>query len=93
MGAITSPRSGAAKPTCGIYLLEGGKGSIIYHAVVPAPGGSPVGCNSIRTTLAENWFVYSYFNDDVSDSGQAKGQVVVSVEVYEGKGVDDKTFR
>jgi hypothetical protein len=94
MGNSGSPSKTAGMPTCGIYLLEGGKGSIVYHSVIPAPGGSPAGCNTIQVSLSENWLVYTYYSADLSSvEGRAKGHYVVSVELYEGKGVDDKTYR
>ncbi|KAG2143699.1 hypothetical protein DEU56DRAFT_884358 [Suillus clintonianus] len=73
--------------TCGIYVLDVVKGSIIYHASVPAAGGM---CD-VQATLTENWLVYHYFDDEFSGTGQSKGYRVVSVEFYEGDGPDDKT--
>lgn len=73
--------------TCGIYVLDVVKGSVIYHASVPAPGGV---CD-VQATLTENWLVYYYFDDEFSGTGQSKGYRVVSVEFYEGDGPDDKT--
>ena len=107
IGAITRSKAGegsaaapgtasktASIPTCGIYLLDGAKGTIIYHSRIPAPGGSSAGCSTIQVSLTENWLVYTYYSADVSSpEGQAKGHHVVSVEIYEGRGVDDKTYR
>jgi outer membrane protein assembly factor BamB len=73
--------------TCGIYVLDVVKGSVIYHASVPAAGGV---CDT-QATLTENWLVYHYFDDEFSGTGQSKGYRVVSVEFYEGDGPDDKT--
>lgn len=73
--------------TCGIYVLDVVKGSVIYHASVPAAGGV---CDT-KATLTENWLVYHYFDDEFSGTGQSKGYRVVSVEFYEGDGPDDKT--
>ncbi|KAG1773685.1 hypothetical protein EV702DRAFT_559870 [Suillus placidus] len=73
--------------TCGIYVLDVVKGSIIYHASVPAAGGV---CD-MQATLTENWLVYHYFDDEFSGTGESKGNRVVSVEFYEGDGPDDKT--
>ncbi|KAG2355552.1 hypothetical protein BDR07DRAFT_1613621 [Suillus spraguei] len=73
--------------TCGIYVLDVVKGSVIYHASVPAAGGV---CD-VQATLTENWLVYYYFDDEFSGTGQSKGYRVVSVEFYEGDGPDDKS--
>jgi hypothetical protein len=81
----SSPRS----RTCGIYVLDVVKGSIIYHASVPAAGGV---CD-VQATLTENWLVYHYFDDELPGVGQSKGYRVISVEFYEGNGPDDKTRR
>ena len=59
------------------------KGTLIYHASVPPSTGM---CD-VKVTLTENWLVYSYYDDAY------KGQMVVSAELYEGLGVDDKTQR
>ncbi|OAX35578.1 DUF1620-domain-containing protein [Rhizopogon vinicolor AM-OR11-026] len=73
--------------TCGIYVLDVVKGSVIYHVSVPAAGGV---CD-VQATLTENWLVYQYFDDELPGVGQSKGYRVVSVEFYEGNGPDDKT--
>ncbi|KAG1790453.1 uncharacterized protein HD556DRAFT_1392090 [Suillus plorans] len=78
--------SSAPSSTCGIYVLDVVKGSVIYHASVPAASGV---CD-VQATLTENWLVYHYFDDDFSGTGQSKGYSVVSVEFYEGDGPDDK---
>lgn len=75
--------------TCGIYVLDVVKGSVIYHASVPAADGV---CD-IQATLTENWLVYHYFDTEFSGTGQSKGYRVISVEFYEGGGPDDKTKR
>lgn len=71
---------------CSLYLLDGVKGTVVHSVVLPAAGGS---CN-VHATLTENLLVYSYY-DEVSE--ESKGFKVVSVEFYEGKGIDDKTQR
>jgi hypothetical protein len=75
--------------TCGIYVLDVVKGSVIYHASVSAADGV---CD-MQATLTENWLVYHYFEADFSGTGQSKGYRVISVEFYEGDGPDDKTKR
>lgn len=69
--------------TCGLYLVDTVKGTLIYHtSITPS-----VGVCDVKVTLTENWLVYSYYDD------AHKSQMVVSVELYEGLGVDDKTRR
>ncbi|EIW74996.1 DUF1620-domain-containing protein [Coniophora puteana RWD-64-598 SS2] len=89
------------KPSCGVYVVDGVKGSIVYNARVPAAGGR---CD-VHASLTENWLVYHYYDDEsagvptTTDSpagedtagGAVKGWRVVSVEIYEGQNPDDKT--
>jgi hypothetical protein len=70
-------------------VLDVIKGSVIYHASVPAAGDA---CD-VQATLTENWLVYHYFDDELPGVGQSKGYRVVSVEFYEGNGPDEKTRR
>ena len=91
VGVVTGPPSTASvdeKATCGVYLLDGAKGTIVYHAVVPSVRGR---CD-VKAALVENWLVYHYYDPEVGVN-QAKGYRVVSVELYEGRGVDDKRKR
>ena len=76
------------KAACAIYLVDGAKGTIVYHAVLPSVDGA---CD-VKATLVENWLVYHYY-DNEAGPGHAKGYRVVSVELYEGHGVDEKTRR
>lgn len=64
------------------------KGSVLYHSVVPAAAGA---CD-VKATFVENWLVYHYYDDEMGRD-QAKGWRIVSVEFYEGAGIDDKTGR
>jgi ER membrane protein complex subunit 1 len=57
MVLTSSPQS----RTCGIYVLDMVKGSIIYHVGVPAAGGV---CD-VQATLTENWLVYQYFDSEL----------------------------
>lgn len=75
--------------TCGVYVIDGAKGSLLYHAIVPANEGS---CEVI-TSLTENWLVYLYYDSEGTGVNDAKGYRVVSVEFYEGKEVNDRTRR
>ncbi|KLO18736.1 DUF1620-domain-containing protein [Schizopora paradoxa] len=85
-GLITTSR-GTEQPTCGLYVVDGGKGTVLYHAVLPSVNGA---CN-IKAAMAENWLVYIYYDDEISSAVQAKGYRAVSVEFYEGKQINDKT--
>ncbi|KAJ7663918.1 DUF1620-domain-containing protein [Mycena polygramma] len=71
---------------CGVYVVDGAKGSVPYSAVVP--GAGPV-CD-VHATLVENWLVYHYYDGQGERDGETKGWRLVTVELYEG-GVDDKT--
>ncbi|KAI9058646.1 DUF1620-domain-containing protein [Trametes sanguinea] len=90
LGVITGP-SAALLPSkdavCGVYLVDGAKGTIIYHAAVPSVDG---GCD-VKATLVENWLVYHYY-DGEAGPGHVKSYRVVSVELYEGHGVDERTM-
>lgn len=92
----------AAKGMCGIYVVDGVKGTVVYHAEVAATsglgqGGLSVPRCDVKTTLVENWLVYHYYEPEVAGGsvGGAKGYRMVSVEFYEGaKGtVDQKVER
>jgi hypothetical protein len=80
---------------CGVYVVDAAKGTVIYRATVPGvagPSGVAEICD-VKASLAENWLVYHYYDDDFNGQGQTKGWRMVSVELYEGKGIDDKTMR
>ncbi|KAL4246361.1 ER membrane protein complex subunit 1 [Abortiporus biennis] len=82
---LTGSSTGPSK-SCGIYAIDAAKGSVLYHAVVPAPGGF---CD-VKATLTENWLVYHYYDDEIAGVDQAKSYRMVSVEFYEGEKIDDK---
>ncbi|KAI8996246.1 DUF1620-domain-containing protein [Trametes punicea] len=86
IGVLTGPSASAPLTTCGVYLVDGAKGTVIYHSVLP----SVEGVCDVKATLVENWLVYHYYDNEVGP-GQAKGYRIVSVEMYEGHGVDEKT--
>lgn len=75
-------------PTCGVYLVDAAKGTTLYHSVLPAAGSV---CD-IKAAFTENWLVYSYYDNEVGVD-QAKSHRIVSVEFYEGQGIDAKTSR
>ncbi|KAH7882607.1 hypothetical protein F5I97DRAFT_2067794 [Phlebopus sp. FC_14] len=88
---LTSHALGSSR-RCGVYLLDNVKGTVLYHVSLPAPEGGRGQCE-VKAALDENWLVYSYFHDGgdegVGESSE-KGYRVVSVEIYEGSGPDDK---
>ncbi|KAH9942115.1 hypothetical protein B0H21DRAFT_526939 [Amylocystis lapponica] len=82
--------TGVAGPTgarCAVYLVDGAKGTVIYHVVLPAVEGR---CD-VKAAFTENWLVYHYYDGESVGVDDAKSYRVVSVELYEGAGVDDKT--
>ncbi|KAF7371106.1 hypothetical protein MSAN_00745500 [Mycena sanguinolenta] len=72
---------------CGVYVVDGAKGTMLYSAVVPGVGST--GCD-VHATLVENWLVYHYYEGDGMREGETKGWRLVTVELYEG-GLDEKT--
>lgn len=74
---------------CSVYLVDGVKGTVLYHATFAAAGGI---CNT-KATLTENWLVYHYYDEASQAPDGAKGYRLVSVEMYEGTGTDNKTRR
>jgi hypothetical protein len=87
--AVTTVSKPSPNAVCSVYLVDGSKGSVIYHASVT----STKGLCSIEAVLTENWLVYGYYDEDFAGNHQTKGHRIVSVEVYEGKGINDKTRR
>ena len=87
---ISAPARASSPPagTCGLHVVDTVKGTVLYHVSLPAVDGR---CD-IRAVLDENWLVYSYY-DDGTEVGSSKGYRVVSVEMYEGYGPDEKTSR
>jgi hypothetical protein len=85
---VVLTESSTVSPSCGVYLVDGAKGTVIHRTRVPANHGT---CD-IRASLTENWLVYHYY-DGSFGVGQAKGHRMVSVELYEGRQIDDKTSR
>jgi hypothetical protein len=75
---------------CGLYLVDSTKGTVVYHVQIKGHRG----CN-IKMALTENWLVYHYFEGEVADGsvGGTKGYRMVTVELYEGEVVDEKTSR
>ncbi|KAF8258763.1 hypothetical protein EI94DRAFT_1728071, partial [Lactarius quietus] len=75
--------------TCGVYVVDAAKGSIVYHVSIAARQGAG-GCD-LRATFVENWLVYVYWEEQHQLVGQTKGRRLVSVELYEGFKPDDKS--
>jgi len=86
MFVVTTVPKAPGSGSCAIYLVDGAKGSIVHHAAVLNQGS----CD-IKAVLTENWLVYSYYDDEYLGVRQTKGHRVVSVEIYEGQAVDEKT--
>lgn len=94
VGYITArdahPSDEKTGPECGIYLIDAAKGTVLYHSTLPALRD---GCASVQAAMTENWLVYTYWDGEIVSGAQAKAQKIVSVELYEGNGVNDKTRR
>lgn len=73
------------KGKCAVYVVDIVSGSIVYHATFTGGG---VDCEDVEVALSDNTLIYTYW-----DNGEVKGQRVVSVEMYEGSQVDEKTKR
>ncbi|KAJ6580850.1 hypothetical protein B0H19DRAFT_982420 [Mycena capillaripes] len=86
MFAVLTKGVDAAASGCGIYVVDGAKGSVLYHAVVAGAGPE---CD-VHATLSENWLVYHYFDGEAEREDETKGWRLVTVELYEG-GIDEKT--
>ena len=93
---------------CGVRVLDGVKGTLLYHARLPKPthGTSfsrpaphcghelirSVGECDVQVSFVENWLVYVYWDPEYAWVGQSKGRRGVSVELYEGA-PDERTRR
>ena len=87
--AVTTVSKPSPNAVCSIYLVDGSKGSVIYHASVVSTRGA---CD-IQAELTENWLVYGYYDEDFAGNHQTKGYRIISVEMYEGEGINGKTRR
>ncbi len=94
-GGLTSVENTNAtttnNPSCGIYVVDNVKGTIIYRASLPTTPGLGAKCD-VKAALTDNWLVYHYYDADEAAVGEARGWRMVSVELYEG-GIDEKTKR
>ncbi|KAL4255601.1 ER membrane protein complex subunit 1 [Pleurotus pulmonarius] len=83
---LTAPK--ATQPaSCAIYLVDSAKGSVLHRTSVPASRGV---CD-VHMSLVENWFSYYYYDPEFTGVGQSKGHRMVTIELYEGSQVDEKT--
>ncbi|KAF8335799.1 uncharacterized protein EI90DRAFT_2969384 [Cantharellus anzutake] len=84
VGIVTTSRAVSAES---IYLIDSVSGAVLYHAVIRAAQGS------LKAILTENWLVYTYsLHSDVQDAPfDSRGEQIVTVELYEGKDVNEKT--
>ncbi|KIK60873.1 hypothetical protein GYMLUDRAFT_96989 [Collybiopsis luxurians FD-317 M1] len=73
---------------CGLYLVDSVKGSVVYQTILPTERGGS--CN-VKASFVENWLVYHYYDSEYQGPDQTKGYRMVTVELYEGKQVDEKT--
>ena len=92
-GVLTKPTkttvSSDAPPTCGLYIMDGVKGTIVYHIVLLGVARRMPVCN-VRVSLMENWLVYHYYDEGARE--ETKGWRTVSMELYKGL-VNQKTGR
>ncbi|KAF5367352.1 hypothetical protein D9615_010290 [Tricholomella constricta] len=99
---LTAPRPAAAVEggdkgqTCGLYVVDAAKGSVVYRTGLPVVvgKGKEAGKDAcdVKASLVENWLVYHYYDPEWTGTGLTKGWRVVSVELYEGTGLDEKTM-
>lgn len=86
VGVVTRSKSEGSQS---VYLVDGVTGVILHHASVQATG-------KLLATMTENWLVYAYEaygSEGSAAADRAKGQHIVSVELYEGWARNDKTRR
>ncbi|KAF5329635.1 hypothetical protein D9619_009267 [Psilocybe cf. subviscida] len=76
--------------TCGLRVVDGAKGTVLYTTEVKATPGK--GCD-IKAHLVENWLVYHYYEGEVGGgtAADSTGYRMVTVEFYEGTQPDEKT--
>ncbi|KAJ7709007.1 hypothetical protein B0H17DRAFT_916569 [Mycena rosella] len=87
MFVVLTQGTDAVASGCGVYVVDGAKGSVLYSAVVPRAGSEV--CD-VHATLTENWLVYHYYEGAGLEDGETKGWRIVTVELYEGS-LDEKT--
>ncbi|KAG8698909.1 hypothetical protein FRC09_006944 [Ceratobasidium sp. 395] len=75
-------------PDCAVRVVDLVSGTIVFDS--GALGGEGSACEVPKVAFAENWLVYAY---ESRGNSTDKGTQVVSVELYEGTGKDDKISR
>ncbi|KAF8748749.1 hypothetical protein RHS01_10584 [Rhizoctonia solani] len=70
-------------PDCAVRVVDLVSGAIVFDS-----GALPAPCVPPKVAFVENWLVYAH---EVGGNSTDKGTKVVSVELYEGLGKDDKT--
>ncbi|QRW23033.1 endoplasmic reticulum membrane protein [Rhizoctonia solani] len=68
---------------CAVRVVDLVSGAIVFDS-----GALPAPCIPPKVAFVENWLVYAH---EVGGNSTDKGTKVVSVELYEGLGKDDKT--
>lgn len=89
--AETTNTTAPSNPSCGVYVVDTVKGTIIYRASLPAAPGLGAKCD-VKAILTDNWLVYHYYDPEEAALEEARGWRMVSVELYEGD-IDEKTKR
>jgi len=67
-----------------LHILDGVTGFVVYRVDIPSEQGKE--CN-VKAAMVENWLVYHYWD---SGDGGAPGWRIVSVEMYEGNGANER---
>jgi hypothetical protein len=70
---------------CAVRVVDLVSGATVFDS-----GALPAPCQPPKVAFTENWLVYAH---EVTGNATDKGTRVVSVELYEGAGKDDKTNR
>ncbi|KAG9080144.1 hypothetical protein FRC06_007017, partial [Ceratobasidium sp. 370] len=73
-------------PDCAVRVVDLVSGTIVFDS--GALGAESGTCEIPKVAFAENWLVYAY---ESGGNSTDKGTQIVSVELYEGSGKDDKT--
>ncbi|KAG9089146.1 hypothetical protein FS749_001581 [Ceratobasidium sp. UAMH 11750] len=82
-----SPHAGVVlAPDCAVRVVDLVSGTIVFDS--GALGAEHGACEIPKVAFSENWLVYAY---ESGGNTTDKGTQVVSVELYEGSGKDDKT--
>ncbi|RUS14506.1 hypothetical protein BC937DRAFT_93709 [Endogone sp. FLAS-F59071] len=80
------------RATLGIYLIDLVKGSILYHAKHEFVG-DPRGVHPVHVAQVENWVVYTFWSEGDGAKNSARGQQVVTLELFESGFENDRVVR